>query len=205
MNPPSSRLLKIPTIATSISTPNLTQLERKCSLARSSDDAVTSNATAISFNLTTLEEEVEHSGISVSVVPPLPLRGGSEMISSSAPGSLQSSPRNRSPRSYVPLAATPEAVDRPRYANVLVLVYRLGRGNCYVDFSHKIDNILLIYLVFFVSFDRIAQYIHHVCCLNIINRTLPPKNAAELQKHIKEYEEISKQIKKASKLVGRKK
>jgi hypothetical protein len=28
-------------------------------------------------------------------------------------------------------------------------------------------------------------------------RTLPPKNAAELQKHIKEYEEISKQIKKA--------
>ena len=32
----------------------------------------------------------------------------------------------------------------------------------------------------------------------LYNRTLPPKNAAELQKHIKEYEEISKQIKKAS-------
>jgi len=58
------------------------------------------------------------------------------MISASAPGSLQSSPRKS-----IPLNATPASVDRPR--------------------------------------------------------TLPPKRSAELQKHIKEYEEISKQIKKA--------
>lgn len=136
----SSRLLKIPNIS-SASTPNLTQLERKFSLSKSSDDTspyVPPSAASISFNLTTLEEEADGR---VPTVPTLPLRGGTEMISSSAPGSLQSSPRNRSPRPIVPLNATPEAVDRPR--------------------------------------------------------TLPPKNAAELQKHIKEYEEISKQIKKA--------
>jgi len=139
MNSLSSRLLKTPTIATSASTPNLTQLERKFSLNHSSDALVPRNI-SISCNLATLEEETGNGPI--SVVPTLQLRGGSEMISSSAPGSLQSSPRNKSPSApHVPLVATPETVDRPR--------------------------------------------------------TLPPKNAAELQKHIKEYEEISKQIKKS--------
>ena len=124
----NSLLLKKPTIATSSSTPNLTKLERKFSLSRSTDDItphLSPNATTISNNLTTLEEEAE-TRISVSLMPPLHL--GGEMVSSSAPGSLQSSPRSRSPRSLVPLAATPEAVDRPRcvdmiyyYPDILIL------------------------------------------------------------------------------------
>lgn len=119
MNSPSSRLLKIPTIATSISTPNLTQLERKFSLSHSDDTNnatyVPPDASSISSKLATLEEEAK-TGISVSTsLPPPLLRTASEMISSSAPGSLQSSPRgnNKSAGTYV-APATPEAVDRPR-------------------------------------------------------------------------------------------
>lgn len=137
MHSPSSRLLKInPTIPSSVSTPDLHNLENKFSLSKSADDkpSITSLISHLTLNTVTVAE-----GLLSLSSPNLPTRD-SEMVSSSAPGSLQSSPRNHH-RESVPLAATPEAVDRPR--------------------------------------------------------TLPPKSAAELQKHIKEYEEISKQIKKA--------
>lgn len=138
MNSPSSRLLKIPTIASSVSTPDLQHLERKYSLSRSTDDTPAPPPIP-SIKLQSLATGNNENQFLSASTPDLPSRN-SEMISSSAPGSLQSSPR-KGHKEFVPLAATPEAVDRPR--------------------------------------------------------TLPPKTAAELQKHIKEYEEISKQIKKA--------
>lgn len=142
---PSSRLTKIPgTMATSVSTPNLAQLERRVSLSKSADDqhpqiTITSNSASISQDMNTLEAAAERA---LQNIPTLNLPR-SDNISSSAPGSLQSSPRSKHrEKEFVPtLSSTPELVDRPR--------------------------------------------------------TLPPKSAAELQKHMKEYDEISKQIKKS--------
>jgi len=131
LSSPANRLLKLnPTISSSISTPDLTNLEAKFSLSRSTDDDPPIHPpVSLSLNLDSVtacnDNNLLHPAIGVA--------------SSSAPGSLQSSPRKSD--FVVPLSATPEAVDRPK--------------------------------------------------------TLPPKNAVELQKHIKEYEEISKQIKKA--------
>lgn len=116
-------------MASSASTPNLTILERRFSLSHSSDSALTApSSLPVSLSVGDSPQHVQVSGN-------LPIHD-SGLISASAPGSLQSSPRKS-----IPLSATPEVVDRPR--------------------------------------------------------TLPPKRSSELQKHIKEYEEISKQIKKA--------
>lgn len=137
MNSPSNRLLKIPpiSIGSSASTPDLQHLERRYSLSRSSDDACPPMASSSSINLSTVTVSDHHFSSSINIPP-----RDSAMVSSSAPGSLQSSPRNKE-KEFHPVPATPESVDRPR--------------------------------------------------------TLPPKKTEELQKHIKEYEEISKQIKKA--------
>lgn len=118
MNSPSSRLLKInPTIPSSVSTPDLFNLERKFSLSKSADDRPASSTIPINLSTVTVGDTFSLS------TPNLPLRD-SEMISSSAPGSLQSSPRKHyRERDTVPLAATPEAVDRPRLTLVCVIYF----------------------------------------------------------------------------------
>lgn len=130
--------LPLKSMAGSASSPNLASLERRFSLSKSSN-AVPPPP----LNMNALHEQVSKlQRLAEEGTNSCPETGSPdrEIISASAPGSLQSSPR-KTRDAAIPLSATPDVVDRPR--------------------------------------------------------TLPPKRANELQKHIKEYEEISKQIKKA--------
>lgn len=95
--------LKIAERGHSASTSDLPTLEKRYSLSKSSDAAFTAPPeTNSADSIMDVKKQISLN------VPPR----DSGMISASAPGSLQSSPRKKD--GSVPLSATPEVVDRPR-------------------------------------------------------------------------------------------
>ncbi len=101
----------------SASTPNLAEMERKENALSRSMETIRSGIPRITLsaamNSTASDDHIPSSASSSSSLSIC--NNGTPPISSSAPGSLQSSPRKgSSPAMPIPLSATKEVVDRPR-------------------------------------------------------------------------------------------